>query len=278
MEVWEDRLVKDRADNARTVETLRFSVVERLGPITIVTLNRPESMNALHREPHDELAHVFDAFAADPDQWIAIVTGAGDRAFCAGNDLKVEAQGGDTSAPRSGFGGLTSRFDLNKPVIAAVNGFALGGGFEIALACDLIVASRNASFALPEPKVGLAAMAGGLHRLPRAIGLSRAMDLILTSRRISAEEAQQMGFVARVVETGEALSAALALAKAMCGSSPMALRASKEAVRTGSEQTLAEAIKAQWRYPAVVELLGSEDRYEGPRAFAEKRAPRWSGQ
>ena len=147
---------------------MNSSRVERDGPITTVTLNRPEVMNALHSPAHFELGEVFDAFAADPEQWVAIVTGAGERAFSAGNDLKHQAGGGKMGSPPSGFAGLTTRFDLTKPLIAAVNGVAMGGGFEIALACDIIIASENAVFALPEPRVGLAALAGGLHRLPRA--------------------------------------------------------------------------------------------------------------
>ena len=162
--------------------------VDREGPVTVFTLNRPDVMNALHSPAHFELHEAFEAFAADPEQWVGIVTGAGERAFSAGNDLKHQATGGEMRSPPSGFAGLTSRFDLTKPLIAAVNGVAMGGGFEIALACDLIIASDNAVFALPEPKVGLAALAGGLHRLPRQIGLKQAMGMILTARRVSAAE------------------------------------------------------------------------------------------
>ncbi|MEL7284700.1 MAG: enoyl-CoA hydratase-related protein, partial [Pseudomonadota bacterium] len=143
-------------------------------------MNRPEKMNALHPPANRDLGAVFDAFAEDKDLWVAIITGAGDRAFSAGNDLRYQAEGGEMFPVPKGFGGLTNRYDLFKPVIAAVNGVAMGGGFEIALACDLIIASDNARFALPEPKVGLAALAGGLHRLPRQIGLKRAMGMMLT--------------------------------------------------------------------------------------------------
>ncbi|SVD35342.1 uncharacterized protein METZ01_LOCUS388196, partial [marine metagenome] len=140
-----------------------YSLVEREGNLTIITINRPEVMNALHAPAHDEFSAIFDDFVSDPEQWVAIITGAGDRAFSAGNDLKYQALGGDmTRCSDTGFAGITSRFDNPKPVIAAVNGVAMGGGFEIALACDLIIAAENAVFALPEPRVGLAALAGGV--------------------------------------------------------------------------------------------------------------------
>src|SRR5436190_761955 len=187
---------------------LKFSKVTRKGPITIVTLSRPEVYNALHIDAHFELNKIFDDFSADPEQWVAIVTGAGDKAFCAGNDLKWQAAGGKRGWDTGGFAGLTSRFDCDKPIIAAVNGVAMGGGFEIALACDLIIASENATFALPEPRVGLAALAGGVHRLPRQIGLKRAMGMILTARHVSAKEGLELGFVNEVVPAGEALAAA----------------------------------------------------------------------
>lgn len=252
--------------------------VDREGPVTIITLNRPEVMNALHSPAHFELHEAFDAFAADPDQWIGIVTGAGDRAFSAGNDLKYQAGGGGLKSPPTGFAGLTSRFDLTKPLIAAVNGVALGGGFEIALACDIIVASESASFALPEPRVGLAALAGGLHRLPRAIGAKPALAMILTGRRVSAREGQQLGFVSEVTAPDDLMPTARRWAAQIAELSPMSIRASKEAVFRGlDEPSLEAAIRGQARYPAVAALYASEDFIEGPRAFAEKRAPAWKG-
>ena len=255
-----------------------FIKVDREGPVTIVTLNRPEVMNALHSPAHHELHAAFDAFAADPDQWVAIVTGAGDRAFSAGNDLKHQAGGGGMGLPPSGFAGLTERFDLTQPLIAAVNGVAMGGGFEIALACDLIVAADTATFALPEPRVGLAALAGGLHRLPRQIGQKQAMGKILTGRRVSAAEGANLGFVNEVVPAAELMGAARRWAAQICELSPMSIRASKEAVFKGlDEPSLAAAMGAQMRYPAISAMLRSEDFKEGPRAFAEKRAPRWTG-
>ena len=252
--------------------------VDRKGHVTIITLNRPDVMNALHSPAHFEMHEVLDAFAADPDQWVGIITGAGDRAFSAGNDLKHQATGGEMRTPPTGFAGLTSRFDLNKPLIAAVNGVAMGGGFEIALACDIIVASEAAVFALPEPRVGLAALAGGLHRLPRAIGVKRAMGMILTGRRVSAAEGEALGFVNEVVPAGELMAAARRWAAQIAELSPMSIRASKEAVFKGlDEPTLEAAIRGQNRYPAVSALFTSEDFVEGPMAFSQKRAPNWKG-
>lgn len=252
--------------------------VERDGKILIVTINRPDRMNALHPPANAELDAIFNDFAADPDLWVAIITGAGPRAFSAGNDLRWQAEGNAITVPPSGFGGLTSRWDLDKPVIAAVNGVAMGGGFEVALAADIIIASETASFALPEPKVGLAALAGGLHRLPRAIGLARAMAMILTARTVSAAEGRELGFVADVVAADELLPRARALAAAMCELSPLSLRASKQAVLKGLEEpSLRAAYEGQGKYPAVQALFRSEDLREGPLAFAQKRKPEWKG-
>ena len=255
-----------------------FIEVAREGPVTVVTLNRPQVMNALHSPAHFELHAAFDAFAADPEQWVAIVTGAGERAFSAGNDLKHQAGGGKMESPPSGFAGLTSRFDLTKPVIAAVNGVAMGGGFEIALACDIIVASEGAVFALPEPRVGLAALAGGLHRLPRAIGTKRSMGMILTGRRVTAAEGHELGFVNEVVAPGELMAAAKRWAGLIGECSPMSIRASKQAVLSGlDEPSLEAALKGQNRYPAVAALYRSEDFVEGPLAFSQRRPPQWKG-
>ncbi|MBX3707519.1 MAG: enoyl-CoA hydratase/isomerase family protein, partial [Pseudomonadales bacterium] len=177
---------------------LEYCSIETSDHILTVTLERPERLNALHPPANAELGRVFDDFAADDDLWVAIITGRG-RGFSAGNDLRYQAEGGERVPMPRGFGGLTSRFDLTKPVLAAVNGVAMGGGFEIALACDLIIASDQATFALPEPKVGLAALAGGLNRLPRQIGVKRALGMILTGRHVSAREGYELGFVNEVV-------------------------------------------------------------------------------
>jgi crotonobetainyl-CoA hydratase len=253
-----------------------FCQVQREGPLTLVTIDRPEVMNALHRPANLELEAVFDAFEQDREQWVAILTGAGERAFSAGNDLKYQAQGGDVAIPKTGFAGLTARYDIVKPVIAAVNGVAMGGGFEIALACDIIVASSNAVFALPEPRVGLAALAGGLHRLPRQIGTKHAMGMILTGRRVPAEEGQALGFVNEVVPPGTAVEGARRWAQQILECAPLSVRASKQVAMQGlAYPSLASAEAAG--YEQVRTLFKSEDFVEGPRAFTEKRAPRWKG-
>ena len=253
-----------------------FCSVEKEGRLTIVTIQRPEVMNSLHPPANAELAEVFDDFANDPEQWVAIITGAGDRAFSAGNDLKYQATGGKMFSPASGFAGLTSRFDCSKPIIAAVNGIAMGGGFEIALACDLIIAAENAIFALPEPRVGLAALAGGIHRLPREIGMKQAMGMLLTGRRVPAAEGKALGFVNDVVPQGEALNAAKAWAGLILECAPLSVRGSKQAAMQGmAAASLEAAIKGQ--YEQIQTMYGSADFVEGPKAFSEKRQPNWSG-
>ena len=182
-----------------------FAKYEKRGHIAYVTINRPEVLNSLHAAAGAELSEIWDDFTEDADAWIAILTGEG-RAFCAGNDLKATAaasrgQAAATQRNRAntGFGGITNRFDLFKPVIAAVNGYAMGGGFEMALASDIIIAAEEARFGLPEPRVGLIAGAGGVHRLPRQIPLKTAMGMMLTAKPIDAQEAYRLGLVNEVV-------------------------------------------------------------------------------
>jgi len=253
-----------------------FCKSERDGHVLIVTINRPERMNALHSPAHYELSQIFDDFENDPELWVAILTGAGERAFSAGNDLKWQAEGGTRARPATGFGGITFRFDRAKPLIAAVNGIAMGGGFELALAADIIIAAENALFALPEPLVGLAALAGGLHRLPRQIPMKQAMGMILTGRRVPAKEGYQLGFVTEVVPEGQALTAAKRWAADILKCSPLSIRASLEVVREGMKHASVEAA-INGEYYAVDAMRESEDFIEGPKAFAEKRKPVWKG-
>jgi enoyl-CoA hydratase/carnithine racemase len=259
-----------------------YSRTERDGRLLIVTINRPEVYNALHPMANAELSEAFDAFAADPELWVAIITGAGDKAFCAGNDLKYHAQVRDKTGerprhPGKGFGGLTNRLDLDKPVIAAVNGVAMGGGFEIALAADLIIASDRAKFALPEPRVGLAAGAGGMQRLARQVPLKKAMGMMLTGRHVSASEGYELGFVTAVVPHAGLMQEARRWAEQILECSPVSIRATKQVVMRSLNVPDLESALRNRNYPAYVAMTESEDTIEGPKAFAEKRKPRWQG-
>ena len=246
--------------------------------VTSVLLNRPDAMNAITPEMHHELQAAFDDFAADSDQFVAVIRGAGERAFCAGSDLKNIAAGGFKAYPKSGYAGLIERFDLNKPLIAAVDGFALGGGFEVALACDIIIATHRSSFGLPEPLVGAVALGGGVHRLARQIGLKQAMGMVLTADRVPAEEGFRMGFVTRVVETDALDATVVEVCEKILRCAPLAVAASKEAILMGlGEQDLATAMREQENYPAFYKWRRAEDTVEGPKAFAQKRVPNWQG-
>lgn len=257
----------------------QYALYEKKGRIAYVTINRPEVMNALHADGNRELSEIWTDFRDDPEVWIGILTGAGDRAFSAGNDLKVTAAGGGSGATMGpvlgGFGGITNRYDIFKPIIAAVNGVAMGGGLEMALACDIIVAEEHARLALPEPKVGLMAGAGGVHRLPRQIPQKIAMGWILTGRHIPAPEAQRVGLVNEVVAKGEAVAAAERWAAEILACAPICVRASKQAAMEGLETPLPIAMQRNFEWVQRMRL--SEDTKEGPRAFAEKRPPRWQG-
>ena len=246
--------------------------------VTSVLLNRPDAMNAITPDMHHELQAAFDDFASDSDQFVAVIRGAGERAFCAGSDLKNIAAGGFKAYPKSGYAGLIERFDLNKPLIAAVDGFALGGGFEVALACDIIIASNRSSFGLPEPLVGAVALGGGVHRLARQIGLKQAMGMVLTADSVSAEEGFRMGFVTQIVEPDALDATVIEVCEKILRCAPLSVAASKEAILVGlGEPDIATAICEQENYPAFYKWRRAEDTVEGPKAFAQKRAPNWQG-
>ena len=252
----------------------KYVELKRDGNVLEITLNRPEAYNALFSAAHFELAEIFDEFERDQDLWVAIVTGAGEKAFCSGNDLKVSASGGDMSMPASGFAGLCSRTDREKPVIAAVNGVAMGGGLEIVLACDVAIADPIASFALPEVKVGLFAAAGGLQRLTRQIGEKAAMELILTGRKVGPDEASQLGLINSICESGGVMDAARSLAKTIAGNSPTSIRASKRVLN--AVDSLGDWDKAlELSHKEIVKLIQSKDTREGMTAFVQKRKPNW---
>ena len=253
--------------------------VESADHIMRVTLNRPEVLNAINQEMHDELQAAFDAFAADDEQYLAVVSGAGERAFSAGSDLKAIAQAGKPNVyPASGYAGLIERYDLDKPVIAAVDGVAVGGGFEVALACDILIATTRSRFGLPEPMVGAVALGGGMHRLARQVGLKHAMGLVLSADIIDAERGFQMGFITELVSP-EALEQTVDdWCERILRCAPLATRASKQTIMRGlDEPGLESAMQAQTGYPAFARWQTSDDRQEGAKAFAEKRSPNWQG-
>jgi enoyl-CoA hydratase/carnithine racemase len=255
-------------------------IYEKRGHVAYVTLNRPERMNALDAHSHAELIEVFDDFEQDADAWLAIITGAGDRAFCAGNDLKATAQASANGERRVGadarFAAITRGYDCPKPLIAAVNGVAAGGGFEIALACDVVIAADSARFGLPEPRVGLIAGAGGIHRLTRQIPLKQAMGMLMTGRLVDGEEGRRLGFVNEVVPAAQLMDAAERWASEMLECSPLLLQITKESAQAGFGVPVDEAIALDWE-DRIPRMLASEDYVEGPKAFAEKRAPVWTG-
>jgi crotonobetainyl-CoA hydratase len=245
-------------------------IYEKKGHVAYVTLNRPERMNALDEHSHRELIEIFDEFEADANAWLAIVTGAGDRAFCAGGDVKERI---DT---RSRFAAITRGYKCPKPLIAAVNGVAAGGGFEIALACDLVIATDTARFGLPEPRVGLIAGAGGIHRLSRQIPLKHAMGMLLTGRFVSAQEGHRLGFVNEVVPAAELMAAAERWATQILECSPLLVSLTKESAQAGFGLPIDEAIDGDWQ-ERIPRMLASQDYIEGPKAFSEKREPAWTG-
>ena len=251
---------------------------ERRDQVLEITIDRPKA-NAIDSATSREMGEVFAAFRDDPALLVAIITGAGERFFSAGWDLKAAVAGDTEDWGPGGFAGLTEMFDLDKPVIAAVNGYAVGGGFELALVCDLIVASTTASFFVPEVHLGFVADAGGVFRLPKRLPRAIAMELLLTGRRMEAEEAARWGLVNRVVDPAQVLTTARELASEIAHAAPLAVRATKAIVHATaelSEQDGYDAIRSGG-VPAYQRALESEDAQEGPRAFADGRDPIWRG-
>jgi len=237
----------------------------------VITLNKPEARNALDRSMAEAIATALDELDERNDLRIGILTGAG-SAFCAGMDLKAFARGERPSIPGRGLAGLTER-PPKKPLIAAVEGYALAGGFEIALGCDIIVAAENAQFGLPEVKRGLVAAGGGLLRLPKVLPYGAAMELALTGGFLSGQRAYELGLVARLAQPGQALAVATTLASEIAGNAPLALMATKAILAGTVEWTDAEAFV--WQRSISEPVFTSEDAQEGARAFAEKRRPQW---
>ena len=261
----------------------KYIIVEKKEHLTIFRLNRPEVRNAINPYVSLELEDAFYEFENDSNAWIAIVTGVGDKAFSAGFDLKW---GASTSVEeqRESFsklkykavtGGLTFNPNITKPVIAAVNGFAFGGGFELALGCDLIIAAEQAIFSLPEPLVGRVPTEGGVHRLVRYLPYHLAMEILFTYKRISAQEGVELGFVNKVVPLDQLMTEAENYAITIMKGSPLAIRAIKQMANDGLETTLRKAFSTT--FPLYEKFRQSHDFIEGPKAFSEKRKPVWKG-
>ena len=248
-------------------------LVERRDRVLLITLNRPEARNAVNRALAGAVAAALDELDGDAALSVGVLTGAG-AGFCAGMDLKAFAAGELPDVPGRGFAGITGRGPV-KPIVAAIEGFALAGGFEVALACDLIVAARGAKLGLPEVKRGIVAVGGGLLRLPRRVSYHVAMELALTGDPLLAERLYELGLVNRLVEPGETVAAALELAARITPNAPLALDASKRILQQAGDWSQDEA----WAKQAVISdpVYASEDAREGPRAFAEKRPPVWQG-
>jgi E-phenylitaconyl-CoA hydratase len=246
--------------------------------IATIVLDRPQAMNATDPEMRDELYAIADRIRKDEDIWVAILTGAGDRAFCTGADLKKTMPTSDSFAAQifaQNIIALGASFETDKPLIAAVNGFAMGGGMELALACDIRVASENAQFALSEVRVGSIPGSAGTQRLPRAINSSDAMLMLLTGDRFSAAEALRMGLVSKVVPHAELITTAMEIARKIASNAPLSVRAVKRLAKRGLDMPLAHAMETE-RYVFGL-LYQSEDRIEGRKAFAEKRKPHYKG-
>ena len=255
-----------------------YVLYEKKGRIAYITINRPEVMNSINPPTTEELWEVWCDFRDDPEVWVAILTGAGDRAFSAGNDLKYQAthpEMHDILPPPGGFGGITNRFECYKPMIAAVNGYALGGGLEMALACDIIIAAEHARLGLPEPTVGLNPGAGGIHRLPRQLPLKVAMGMLLTARHITAQEAYRIGLVNEVVPLDDLIPCAERWAQEIMRCAPISIRSIKEAAMKGLDLPLEAAMNNKFDLTEM--MRHSEDYIEGPKAFSEKREPNWKG-
>ncbi len=246
---------------------------ERRGHVEILTINRPEARNAINRATAVALGDALDRAEADNDVWVVVLTAAGDKAFSAGMDLKAFAAG-EFPITEQGFGGLTKR-DFSKPLIAAANGSALAGGFEMMISCDMVVAADHARFGIPEASRGLVAGAGGLIRLPKLVPIAIAYEMALTAEPIDAARAYELGLVNRVVPGNQVLDEALALAERIAKNAPLAVRTSKDVMRRASDLTEAEAWAASDK---AFGMIGqSADAMEGAVAFAEKRTPNWQG-
>lgn len=263
---------------------LKYTIYEKKGRLAYVTMNRPEVRNALNSGANLEMTRVWQDFSDDPELWVAILTGAGDKAFSSGHDARDIAEAQDPRSLRrsrrgreaAGFGGLTHN-EVYKPIVAAVNGHALGGGMELAMACDIIIAAEHATFGLIHVRVGVIAAAGGLYRLPRQVPLKLAMEMLLTGKTITAQEACRIGLVNKVVPLAELMPEATRMAELICENAPLAVQVTKELAIKGLELPLYPSRAWDLEHGIAEEVYASEDMTEGARAFLEKRKPVWKG-
>ena len=253
---------------------------EKKDHLAYVTLNRPERRNAIDPATSAELKDAFEAFKADDDLWVAILTGAGDKAFSAGADLVAMSQtraagGADPEVPAAPFAGITRGYECWKPIIAAIHGYCLAGGLELALSCDIRIAADNSQLGLPEPKRAIIPGATGTQRLPRAVPLAFAMELLLTGDRYDAETALRFGLVSRVVPRDQLMETAEAVAQSILKNGPLAVRLIKQAAMQGREMSFEDGTKLEMKFSG--EVFRTDDAREGPLAFAEKREPNYRG-
>ena len=254
---------------------------EKDGRLALITINRPDSLNAIDPQTSYELHSAFSNFRDDPDLWVAILTGSGERAFSTGNDLVAMAQMMAGKGPdlgergRAPFGGITRNFECWKPIIAAINGYCLAGGLEIAICCDIRVAAEHAEFGVPEVTRAIITGAGGTQRLPRMLPKSIALELLITGARFDAQWALRYGLVNYVVPADQVLPKARELAELICQNGPLAVRAAKESALRGLELSLEEGLKQENEFSRTV--IATEDAREGPLAFAQKRKPEYKG-
>ena len=248
---------------------------EKEGRIAIITINRPEAMNALNAEVQKGLQEAFVDFRDNDDLWVAIITGAGDRAFSAGADIKGFRPATEEEVKAAGEGAAERPDTIWKPFIAAINGYALGGGLELAMECDIRIAAEHAQLGQPEINIGFMPGAGGTIRLPRFIPRAIAAELLLTGNRLNAQDALHSGLVSRVVPLDQLMLTAKEIANTICTRGPLGVRASKEAIIKGYDMVLEEALKLERKLNA--QLRTTEDFMEGARAFAEKRPPQYKG-
>jgi len=259
----------------KTYQTILYAVEEQ---VATITLNRPDVLNAQNDVLRRELTEVFTALVTDDEVKVAVITGAGDRAFSAGADIREFVEPGSPTQLRERRKRIDFRGAMDRcpqPIIAAINGFALGGGLELALACDIRIAADNAQLGLTEVNLAIIPGGGGTQRLPRVVGRGKALEMILTGMRIPAAEALRIGLVERVVPAGEALAAATELARTIASKAPIALRYAKESVVKGLGMALEDGLRLEGDLSAL--LRTTEDRVEGAKAFLEKRKPRWTG-